>query len=317
MRAHTITTKASTTVPGGILALGLAVALMGATASTASADRYTRSPHNRAEAPHGVLGTWKCEPLSPASSWTFVDFHRCFGFPHAGDGFNFGYRPLGTSTSQRFALGAFDEETFSPRIRVSGDYAQTNNCPPVLSAPEGRVQACMIDVTFTPTGKGTRRGTLTTGPGGAKKALTGTTDPPNLHLSGKTKQSVTQEIPTHTCFENGRCHLTGVQVGVSCGHVECTARATGKLTKVKKDKLKPSRNRSAGASANLEPGQTTTVLWLKLTRNQRKQVSKALAEGKEVKAKVTVRARAATRNDGAEHVAGPVVTARRTIELVK
>ena len=39
MRAHTITTKASTIVPGGILALGLAVVLLAATASTASADR--------------------------------------------------------------------------------------------------------------------------------------------------------------------------------------------------------------------------------------------------------------------------------------
>ena len=37
MRAQTIATKASTIVPGGILALGLAVVLMGATASTASA----------------------------------------------------------------------------------------------------------------------------------------------------------------------------------------------------------------------------------------------------------------------------------------
>ena len=39
MRAHTITTKASTIVSGGILALSLAVVLLAATASTASADR--------------------------------------------------------------------------------------------------------------------------------------------------------------------------------------------------------------------------------------------------------------------------------------
>jgi hypothetical protein len=37
MRAHTITTRASTFVPGGILALGLAVVLLAAAASTASA----------------------------------------------------------------------------------------------------------------------------------------------------------------------------------------------------------------------------------------------------------------------------------------
>ena len=37
MRAHAISTKASTIVSGGILALGLAVVLLAATASTASA----------------------------------------------------------------------------------------------------------------------------------------------------------------------------------------------------------------------------------------------------------------------------------------
>ena len=37
MRAHTITTRASTFVPGGILALSVAVALLAAAASTASA----------------------------------------------------------------------------------------------------------------------------------------------------------------------------------------------------------------------------------------------------------------------------------------
>ena len=39
MRAHTITTKASTIVSGGILALSLAVVLLAATASTASGAR--------------------------------------------------------------------------------------------------------------------------------------------------------------------------------------------------------------------------------------------------------------------------------------
>jgi hypothetical protein len=43
MRAHTITTKARTIVPGGILALGLAVVLLAATASTASADEIGRT----------------------------------------------------------------------------------------------------------------------------------------------------------------------------------------------------------------------------------------------------------------------------------
>jgi opacity protein-like surface antigen len=156
-----------------ILALSLAVVLLAATASTASADRVT--------------GTWNCPPLPPAPSYPIEDpqIQRCFG---PSGSFDFGYHRPGTSASQRFALGVYDNDTFSPTIGVSGDYAQTNNCPPTLSAPAGRVQGCIIDVTFTPTGKGPRPGTLTTGPGGPTVALTGGGEdakgPPDLRLSG-------------------------------------------------------------------------------------------------------------------------------------
>jgi OmpA-like transmembrane domain len=42
-------------------------------------------------------------------------------------------------------------------IAVTGDYSQTNNCPPTLTAG----QTCTINVTFTPTAEGSRNGTLT------------------------------------------------------------------------------------------------------------------------------------------------------------
>lgn len=42
-------------------------------------------------------------------------------------------------------------------ITVSGDYSQTNNCPPSLAA----AQTCTISVVFTPTSEGSRNGALT------------------------------------------------------------------------------------------------------------------------------------------------------------
>jgi Abnormal spindle-like microcephaly-assoc'd, ASPM-SPD-2-Hydin len=42
-------------------------------------------------------------------------------------------------------------------IAATGDYSQTNNCPPTLTAG----QTCTINVTFTPTAEGSRNGTLT------------------------------------------------------------------------------------------------------------------------------------------------------------
>jgi hypothetical protein len=283
MRTHTITTKASTIVPGGILALSLAVVLLAATASTASASR--------------VVGTWNCPPL-PAPSYPVDDpqIQRCFG---PSGKFDFGYHRPGTSASQRFALGVSNNDTFSPEVGVSGDYAQTNNCPPTLSAPEGRVQGCIIDVTFTPTGKGPKRGTLATGPGGPTVALTGGGEdakgPPDLRLSGPKKQNPQEDGPI--CDMS----LCDVRVRASCGYAECTARAKWRLTKVKNDKLNPS------GPYDVAPGKTNN-LPSELTESQRKQVRKALDDGKNVKAKVTVRAKNAD---------GNVATAKRTIKLVK
>jgi hypothetical protein len=289
-------------VPGGILALSLGVVLLAATASTASADR--------------LVGTWNCPPLPSAPSLPIDDpqIQRCFGGPL--ESFDFGYHQLGTSASQRFALGVTDNDTFSPRVGVSGDYAQTNNCPPTLSVPAGRAQGCLIDVTFTPRGTGFRLGALTTGPGGPTVTLTGTTDPGHLELSGRKKQSLGQGVPRPTgCLENERCP-SNVKVKASCGDfgypssyyptetLMCTARAEGKLTKVKKHKLKPTRRLG---STDLQPGDTG-LLMLKVTKKQRNQARKALDGGEKVQAKVTVEATDA---------AGNVAIAKRTIKLVK
>jgi hypothetical protein len=146
MRAHTITTNGRvgasarttrTVVPGGILALSLAVVLMGATASTASA--------------------------TTTLNLTSVDF---------GD-----HKIGATSSARRILLEAND--TFNPRISVSGDYAQTNNCA------ASRDRHCSIKVTFTPTSTGPKDGTLSTGPGGPTATLTGNgvTTPPALPLT--------------------------------------------------------------------------------------------------------------------------------------
>lgn len=59
-------------------------------------------------------------------------------------------------------------------ISVSGDYAQTNNCPAVLAAKT----SCTINITFTPTAVGTRTGALTV-------VDDGPSTPETVPLSGK------------------------------------------------------------------------------------------------------------------------------------
>jgi hypothetical protein len=305
MNAHASTTQARVggrgrmkrrIVPGGILALSLTAVLMAGTASTASAER--------------VLGTWTCPPPSTPPTTLEQIPEDCFSVPSAATpsdpgSFDFGYDRIGTRTSQRFGLGV-SGETFNPRIGVSGDYAQTNNCPPTLSAGAPQTDGCLITVTFTPTGesKGPRPGTLTTGPGGPTMALTGNGEPrdsvpPDLQLSGPKKQDPQDQDEYPGC--DG--HHCDVKIKVSCGDEWCTARAKGRLTNVKLDKL-----RSSGP-AEIAPGETSKGSGPELRKDsQRKQVRKALAEGKNVQAKVTVRATDA---------AGNVATAKRTIKLVK
>ena len=121
--------------------------------------------------------------------------------------------------------------------------------------------------------------------------------PPDLRLSGDKTQHATG--PRHLC-DSRYCDVI---VEVSCGDEACTERSTGKLTKVKNDKLDPDGN------WRVAPGETLKGTGPEMSsETQRKQVRKALNEGKNVKAKVTVRAHDA---------AGNVATAKRTIRFVK
>ncbi len=190
MRAHTITTKtlvggrghARRTIGPGVLTLSLAVVLLAASASTASAEK--------------TLGTWNCPPpTSPATDIGQVSL-GCFGGPLFGNSsFNFGDRQVETTSPvQRFALAVWCRpghgvcpDTLNPSIAVPGDYAQTNNCPPTLSASyPGQLQGCIIEVTFAPTSTGPKGSTLSTGPGSPTVRLTGngvtTATPPALPL---------------------------------------------------------------------------------------------------------------------------------------
>jgi hypothetical protein len=291
MRTHTITTQGRVgrrgrvkrrIVPGGILALSLAVLLMGATASNASADVQ--------------VGRWDCPPPSTGPP-NLEGIAGCFQIIPSLD---FGYHRVGMSTSQRFALGVREETFFNPRIGVSGDYAQTNTCPPTLSAGVDEQDGCLITVTFTPTGKGPRPGTLTTGPGGPTVALTGNGEPrdrvpPDIKLSGDKTQD-----PQNDTFTDG--DGANVKVKVSCGDEWCTARATGRLTNVKQDKL------SQDFPRDIEPGETRNMGPELTKESQRKQVQNALDKGEKVEAKVAVRAK---------DTSGNVATAKRTIRLVK
>ena len=110
--------------------------------------------------------------------------------------FDFDDRQVGTtSPAQRFVLGVFDNDTFNPKISVSGDYAQTNDCPPMLSVTGvGQVQGCQIDGHLRPHGHRAQERhpeRRTGGPHvGAHRHRGHHADspPPDLQVSGKKKQ---------------------------------------------------------------------------------------------------------------------------------
>jgi hypothetical protein len=139
-----------------ILTLSLAAALLAATASTASAG----------------WGLYVPENVGPSVT-----------------SFDFGDRHIGTSSpAQDFVLWVGLNTTINPRISVSGDYAQRNDCPPTLMQTTPQSAAgCTISVTFTPTSAGPKEGTLSTGPRGPAATLTGngvtTPTPPALPLT--------------------------------------------------------------------------------------------------------------------------------------
>ena len=127
--------------------------------------------------------------------------------------------------------------------------------------------------------------------------------PPDLQLSGPKKQSPQDD----GLCDRQRCDL---QVKASCGDRWCTARAKGRLTNVNKDKLSPAFpwDHAQYPAPGITPGQRSQTGPELSNDRQRKQVRQALAEGKTVKAKVTVKA---------TDTSGNVATAKRTITLVK
>jgi hypothetical protein len=124
-----------------ILTLSLTAILLGATASTASATR-TLSPTS-VDYGNRQIGT-----SSPAQAFTLSV--RC--------------------TLVIFPTTNCIEDTFSPSISTSGQFAQTNNCPATMTGlatkpgvdPALGAQTCTINVTFTPTSTGPQTGTLRT-----------------------------------------------------------------------------------------------------------------------------------------------------------
>ncbi len=142
---------------------------------------------------------------------------------------------------------------------------------------------------------------------GAQTASSTTGDPvdstpPDLQLSGPKKQSpqnAKEPIGARWCPVSLACYL---KVRSSCGDEACTVRATGRLTNVERYKLAGTGCvcPQAGGTFNLGPGLAYEA--------QRREVRQALAEGENVQAKVTVKAKDA---------AGNVATAKRTITLVK
>jgi hypothetical protein len=139
---------------------------------------------------------------------------------------------------------------------------------------------------------------------GAQTALAGgdpvDSTPPDLQLSGPKKQNPQNDGPI---CDQGKCD---VKVRVRCDE-ECTALVKGKLTKVNRDKLRPD-----GPYTPETPGEK--FHWNQAggpelaSEAQRREVRKALDNGKNVQAKITVKATDA---------AGNVATAKRTVKLVK
>ncbi|HEV3278588.1 MAG TPA: FG-GAP-like repeat-containing protein [Terriglobia bacterium] len=110
----------------------------------------------------------------------------------------FGSQALGTSSPTQIvtvtSVGA-GAVTFSS-FATTGDFSQTNNCPPVLSPSA----TCWVAVKFTPTAAGTRTGTLVisdNAPGGSQTVgLTGTGTAPAVTLKPTSLTFTTQAIGT-------------------------------------------------------------------------------------------------------------------------
>jgi hypothetical protein len=114
-----------------------------------------------------------------------------------------------------------DADLTISNITISGDYAQSNNCPDDLAASA----SCTFNVTFTPTATGTRTGTITVTDSAAGSphtvALTGTgvsvvvvLTPSSLTYSG-TQVGTTSAAQAVTLTNQGNASLTISNIAVS------------------------------------------------------------------------------------------------------
>jgi hypothetical protein len=131
-------------VSRGILTLGVVAVLLAATAASASASE-TLDPVST------DFGDREVGTTSPAQAFTLTVGPQCFSFPIIGT--------------------ICFPDSFAASPSVSGEFAQTNNCPATLDSL--LFSSCTINVTFNPTSTGPKAGTLSTGPGGPTATLAG------------------------------------------------------------------------------------------------------------------------------------------------
>lgn len=109
---------------------------------------------------------------------------------------DFGIQPVGTtSASQQFTLTATQGCVSASSITTSGDFTQTNNC----SSPLGTGNSCAIQVSFAPTVRGSRTGSL---------SITANGSPLASSLSGQGGFASTSFSPVSVSFGNQRVQTT-------------------------------------------------------------------------------------------------------------
>ncbi len=74
---------------------------------------------------------------------------------------NFGPEEPGIETAQRTFILSVSAGAFTPQVSTSGDFTQTNDCPPQITGGTGA--QCLIYVRFLPQDLGPRTGVLSTG----------------------------------------------------------------------------------------------------------------------------------------------------------
>jgi hypothetical protein len=103
--------------------------------------------------------------------------------------------------------------SFTTAISVSGPFAQTNNCPPLLTTTPDNSVSCTINVTFAPTAAGPAAGTLVTG----TQTLSGEAGP-TAPLSGTGTPKVATETPGQ---HKTKCKKKKVKKGAAAAKKKC------------------------------------------------------------------------------------------------